>query len=173
MSRYYAGVGSRRIPHHCISYVQTIATTAEEHGIWLRSGAAPGTDKMFESSIVNKSNSQIFLPWENFNGSDSPLFCNTPELNSQADAIAERYHPAYNKLSRESKLLMRRNTFQDLGWDLKSPSLFVACWTPDGAVVGGTAQAIRIAKAYNIPVFNFGKNPDKVIKECIAFMSMC
>lgn len=40
------------------------------------------------------------------------------------------------------------------------PSSFVLCWTPDGEThfptqfTGGTGQAIRIANAFNIPVYN-------------------
>jgi hypothetical protein len=33
-------------------------------------------------------------------------------------------------------------------------SKFVVCWTPGGLLKGGTAQAMRIAHAYGIPVFN-------------------
>lgn len=58
-----------------------------------------------------------------------------------------------------------RNVLQILGqrtpFTLKSKC--VVCWTPDGAdgsstetsiLTGGTGQAIRIAKAYGVPVFN-------------------
>jgi len=48
-----------------------------------------------------------------------------------------------------------------MGVDLKTPVSFVLCWTPDGAETttdpdhtGGTGQAIRIANANAIPVFN-------------------
>jgi hypothetical protein len=49
---------------------------------------------------------------------------------------------------------------QILGDDLKTPVDFVLCWTPDGAETstsystGGTGQAIRLAIANSIPVFN-------------------
>jgi hypothetical protein len=41
-----------------------------------------------------------------------------------------------------------------LGADLASPSRFVIAWTEDGEAVGGTGQAIRIARAHDIPVLN-------------------
>jgi hypothetical protein len=33
---------------------------------------------------------------------------------------------------------------------------FVLCWTPGGKDVGGTAQALRIARHYDIYVCNLG-----------------
>lgn len=38
----------------------------------------------------------------------------------------------------------------------KYHSYFVLCWTKNGKGGGGTGQAIRIAKAYKIPVFDAG-----------------
>ena len=49
---------------------------------------------------------------------------------------------------------MGRNGYQVLGYDLKTPSKFLICWTKDGKETGGTAQAMRIAKDYKIPVYN-------------------
>lgn len=34
------------------------------------------------------------------------------------------------------------------------------CWTKNGSGQGGTGQALRIAKAYNIPIFDAGKFKD-------------
>ena len=56
---------------------------------------------------------------------------------------------------------MARNTYQVLGLDLMSPVDFVICWTPLGRDDGGTGQAIRIANAHNIPVYNT-RNKDAV-----------
>lgn len=49
-----------------------------------------------------------------------------------------------------------RNASQILGWRLDIPSKFVVCWTEGGQLKGGTSQALRMAKFYQIPVFNFG-----------------
>lgn len=49
---------------------------------------------------------------------------------------------------------MSRNSYQVLGENLSSPVDFVVCWTENGGLIGGTAQAIRIAYANKIPVFN-------------------
>lgn len=48
---------------------------------------------------------------------------------------------------------------------LDDPAAFVLCWTPDGSLdgtgsdTGGTGQALRIAAAYDVPVFNL-QRPD-------------
>lgn len=63
-----------------------------------------------------------------------------------------------------ARRLQARNSHQILGWDLNSHSDFVICWTKGGKGNGGTGQAIRIAKDYNIPVFDCGNFRD--VKEC-------
>lgn len=37
-----------------------------------------------------------------------------------------------------------------------TPVSFVVCWTEGGLLKGGTAQALRIATALNIPIINLG-----------------
>ena len=82
------------------------------------------------------------------------------DLISETERIASEVHPAWDKCNEWARGMHSRNCHQILGYDLKSPVDAVICWTPDGAVVGGTATAIRIAMKYNIPVFNLGV-PDK------------
>lgn len=76
------------------------------------------------------------------------------DANAAALHLASLYHPAWNRCSDYAKKLHARNGFQVLGRDLNSPSDFIVCWTKDGKASGGTGQAIRIATAYQIPVFN-------------------
>ena len=119
----------------------------------LRSGGAPGADSMFESSSKRK---EIYLPWKGFNGSDSDLFLESMEekILEKSYSIAKKFHPRWNSLTPAAKKLMCRNTFQILGADLKTPSNFVVCWTPDGKISGGTGQAMRIARNLKIPIYN-------------------
>jgi hypothetical protein len=37
----------------------------------------------------------------------------------------------------------------------------VVCWTSDGKASGGTGQAIRIAKYYEIPTYNLNNKEEK------------
>ena len=78
-------------------------------------------------------------------------------LMDKAMDLASRFHPAWDKLTGPTHRLMARNAFQILGPLLDSPVLFVLCWTPSGKGQGGTGQAIRMANALDIPVFDMGK----------------
>ena len=82
------------------------------------------------------------------------------DLISETERIASEVHPAWDRCNEWARGMHSRNCHQILGYDLQSPVDAVICWTPDGAVVGGTATAIRIAMKYDIPVFNLGV-PDK------------
>lgn len=146
--RYYTGVGSRETPQNILDRFTRLARFLEDYT--LRSGGADGADTAFEIGAAAK---EIFVPWKGFNGNDSKLF----NQKLEAFEIASRHHPAWDKLKDSVKKLMSRNVHQVLGVDLKTPSEFVVCWTPNGEEKGGTALAIRVAKENGIPVFNFGR----------------
>ena len=93
------------------------------------------------------------------------------DLISETERIASEVHPAWDKCNEWARGMHSRNCHQILGYDLQSPVDTVICWTPDGAVVGGTATAIRIALKYNIPVFNLGvKDKDNVLQSIRKFL---
>jgi len=128
-----------------------------------------GADSAFESgadSAVEEGMDvlkEIFLPFERFNGNTSPLFGTTKE----ARLIAKEYHPQWDILSCLGRDFHARNVYQMLGKDLNTPSDFVLCWTPNGAVTGGTGQALRIAKDRGIPILNFATDDDDSISDFI------
>lgn len=161
---FYVGVGSRDTPEdiqHLM--IQVAMILREQQGYILRSGHADGADLAFErgSSGVN----QIWLPWKGFNY-DSPQAQGlvhtghyVPQANWMADKIAAHHHPAWNRCDESARKLHTRNVYQVLGPGLgvvshDTMSKFVVCWTKDGKASGGTGQVLRIAAAYNIPVFN-------------------
>jgi len=78
------------------------------------------------------------------------------DLISETERIASEVHPAWDRCNEWARGMHSRNCHQILGYDLQSPVDAVICWTPDGAVVGGTGTAIRISMKYDIPVFNLG-----------------
>ena len=78
------------------------------------------------------------------------------DLISETERIASEVHPAWDRCNEWARVMHSRNCHQILEYDLQSPVDAVICWTPDGAVVGGTATVIRIAMKYDIPVFNLG-----------------
>ena len=154
---YYAGIGSRETPKEFLDLFTRVAKYLSTKDCVLRSGGAKGSDQAFESGAIHK---EIYLPWKGFEGNNSNLIVK----DERAFEIAEKYHPRWNYLSQGAQKLQARNSHQILGHDLNSPSDFVICWTKGGKGDGGTGQAIRIAKDYNIPVFDCGKYSD--VKEC-------
>ncbi|MOA32601.1 hypothetical protein D3C78_1538370 [compost metagenome] len=92
--------------------------------------------------------------------------------NHAAQEIAANFHPNWHNLKPTVRQMHSRNVGQVLGQDLKTPSSFVLCWTKNGSGSGGTGQALRIAKAYEIPIFDAGKYRDisELKNECKRFL---
>lgn len=154
---YYAGIGSRETSQEFLDLFTRVAKYLSTKDCVLRSGGAKGSDKAFELGATYK---EIYLPWKGFEGNNSNLIVK----DERAFEIAAQYHPRWNYLSQGARLLQARNSHQILGNDLNSPSDFVICWTKGGKGGGGTGQALRIAKDYNIPIFDCGKYMN--VKEC-------
>ena len=153
---FYTGIGARNTPPEILDNMRIIAANLGRKGYTLRSGAAPGAGSAFEKGCLSVGGKmEIFLPWPKFEGryGQGYIVANNPE----AEKIAESFHPAWHKCSKGVKKLHTRNIYQILGADLNTPTGVVICWTPYGKVQGGTGQAIKIAKAYNIKVKNLFK----------------
>jgi hypothetical protein len=150
--KFYCGIGSRTTPEFICRFFTTIAKELSSH-YTLRSGAADGADKAFEDGAG--PNKEIWLPWKNFNKSNSKLLYDIhmcqPILKN---IISEKY---YNYLKRNNSLSLHlRNVHQIYGDFNSGISEFVLCWTNNCEIIGGTATAIKIAKNNNVPVYNFG-----------------
>lgn len=150
--KFYAGIGSRETPALALEGMTLLAADLEQRGYVLRSGGADGADTAFEFGVVDKANKRIYLPWAGFNGCKDGIVCgHSPALRE----LAARYHPTYNLLNPGVKSLHARNVAQVLGYAPEQfRSEFVVCWTKDGLGKGGTGQAIRVAKAFGVPVFD-------------------
>lgn len=151
--RYYAGIGSRETPVEVCDKLVKIAQWLAALGYTLRSGHADGADLAFEAGAAGKA--EIFLPWAGFNAHtrvQGAAF--VVGDRRELDAWVDEYHPAPERLSRGGRACMRRNTCQVLGRDLSTPVDFVVCWARTNGSRGGTGQALRIAEASGIPVFN-------------------
>lgn len=162
----YAGIGSRKTPEPVLKYMRRLAYRLAELGFLLRSGAASGADTAFEDGcFAANGQSEIWLPWKNFNNHLDTIY----KPNREHFHIAKRIHPAWENLARGPRALHSRNIGQILGLDLVSPVDFVVCWTPDGCIcsqdrkstTGGTGTAIAVASDHGIPVFNLA-NPNAV-----------
>lgn len=151
----YTGVGSRSTPADTQVRIVSLAVTLRQWGWTLRSGHAAGADQAFERGALDKAH--VWLPWRGYER-DVPLL--TPHVRHAptdlAYEIAERFHPAWGHLTRGARALHARNVHEVLGPKCDNPSRALVCYTPDGTAKGGTGQAIRIARAYDVPVFDLG-----------------
>jgi hypothetical protein len=146
--KIYSGIGSREAPLDIQARFTKIAKILEKRDYLLRSGGAPGSDKAFERGVLDPYRKEIWRPGD----------C-TPE----AEEMASRIHPAWDKCNSYVRKLHGRNCFQILGKGLDLPSQFVVTWTPGGAQVGGTRTALVLAEQWKIPTYNFFKIEERAL----------
>jgi hypothetical protein len=154
--RVYAGIGSRRTPPAILQLMELTAEVLADEGWTLRSGHAEGADQAFERGAGRRA--EVYLPWPSFGGPellDADVIVDRP--TSAARNIASQHHPRWAGLSRGAQLLHARNVHQVLGRDCNQPACFVLCWTPGATGSGGTGQAIRIARAHDVPVYDLAR----------------
>lgn len=170
-ARAFAGVGSRKTPAPILAQMTDIARALTQAGFTLRSGGAPGADSAFAQGAAPESR-QIFLPKDGHNAQhtarDPSLVVPGPDQLARMKRIAATVHPAWSRCSPYARALHARNVAILIGAEPSEPDPVraVVCWTPGAALVGGTAMAIRIAAAYQIPVYNLarpGLSPTAVI----------
>lgn len=139
MIDYYAGIGARRTPLRILRQMSELALSLRYRGFTLRSGGATGADSAFATGAHGMS--AIFVEAD---GARYP----------EAMRHAAQFHPKWDLLGPVSKALHARNSLIMLGTNLDAPVRFVVCWTPHGNIAGGTGQAMRIALALGIPIYN-------------------
>lgn len=141
MAKYYAGVGARLTPQPILDMMSEVSKYLESEGYILRSGGAKGADTAFAKNI-HPDNKEIY---------------EAKDYTFDAVVHARMHHPNWQSVSAYGRLLHARNSIVVLGKDLSTPVDFVLCWTNKGQETqGGTSQTIRVARANNIPVINFG-----------------
>lgn len=153
----YAGIGSRETPPDVLHAMNQVGQYLGTLGWTLRSGGAGGADTAFEQGcdLVNGPK-EIFIPWNGFSGRRKHERGVITGHSAEAEAIAQRFHPNWNACSQGARALHSRNVSQVLGVNLNEPSDVVICWTKGASGTGGTGQALRMAKHYNIPIFDLG-----------------
>lgn len=158
-TRFYAGIGSRETPEEILIEMTKLGRIFETCGLTLRSGNAEGADQAFASGV--ESNAQIWLPWDHFQKDFRKMkprhdYKVISSHDKEAFQSVIEFHPNANNLSEFGCLFMARNYRQVIG--LGEPnSEFIVAWTEGGLVRGGTGQALRIAKKYNIDIINMYK----------------
>lgn len=153
-----AGIGARATPMEILMQIEQVGLMLAIRGIKGRSGGAAGADTAFERGmkVINPALIQVFpghvghyLAWQEH---------------------AARFHPNWDACDENTRKLHARNSAIMCGpspLSRSEPVDAVVCWTPGGAITGGTGQSLRIAAAYNIPVFNLAVTPVD------AFWSWC
>ena len=93
------------------------------------------------------------------------------DLIGETERLASEVHPAWDRCNDWARGMHSRNCHQILGYDLQSPVDAVICWTPDGAVVGGTATALKLSMKAGIPIFNLGvSDKESVLNDIKNFL---
>lgn len=153
----YAGIGSRETPSNVLGDMADFAHYVARMGYILRSGAAPGADSAFERGCDQANGAkEIYIPWNGFSNryltDRGVITFNDP----RSEKIAAQFHPNWGACSHGARALHSRNVAQILGENLDTPADFVVCWTKGATGAGGTGQALRIARHFNIPIFDLG-----------------
>jgi len=166
MSRCYAGVGPRRVPSDIFHYMSRLAYRLQKLNFILRTGGAPGANHAFSRSVPYGPLKEVYLPWAGFNNNQSQL----NKYDNLAFELAEKYHPAWDKLNHSAQKIMACNVAQVLGKYLNDPVQFVVTWTQDGVEdhnttprTGESGQIIRLAYDRGIPIFNLANGRSRMV----------
>jgi hypothetical protein len=169
MRGYYTGIGSRRTPSDVCDVIHEVASKLAR-GDWVcRTGGADGADMAFSEGVLygldgGYQGLDVYLPWPDFNGwSDRDHGVMRSEPQAEAFEIAARHHPVWDRLGPADRALHARNVHEVLGYDVMQPdpSKFLICWTPGASGAGGTGQALRIAIAYQVPIFDLARGSNR------------
>jgi len=182
MARIIAGIGSRKTPPEILLQMEELGALCRELGVWVRSGHAPGADYAFEKGALDKA--LVYLPFPNFNSQNKLLTKQVVSLppaegknwrkGPDTSAVMRAYHTIItlfkekfiDGMDRQHYYASYFAVFGSSGADI--PVDAVVCWAPVdgyGMAKGGTGQAVRIANAAGIPVFNLFKTDVGEVEE--------
>lgn len=159
----YVITGNAAAPKEIMEQMKRIATELEEFGYTIRTGGMEGPDDYLENCVKDN---ELYIPWKKFNKKPeeiTKLYFNSPE----SLAIAKMFHPTFDGLHFSVQAFLAKNARMVLGDKLKSPAMFIICWSEDAiesgllrtARTGNMGHVLAIAQAMKIPVFNLAK-PD-------------
>ncbi len=166
----YAGIGSRETPQPALDFMRKCAKEWAQKEWTLRSGGAEGADLAFENGAIDGGGPlEIFykdrlrVGYSDKESEDrlgkfgqTNVYPYNIAHYDKAMEIAEHYHPNWGACKPFARRLHARNSFIILGSTLDNPVELVVCWTEGAKLKGGTAQGLRIALDYGIPIANLG-----------------
>ena len=155
----YACTANEDAPPEIKNKFIEIVKMLENNGYTLRTGGMEGVEEIVENSVTKK---EVHLPWREFAGKQSRFTFNS----DRAYAIAKKYHPTFDGLSKGVKCFLAKNARLVLGNNMTSPALFLLTWTEDGATssrdrtarTGFAGHPIAIAAGIGIPVINLARS---------------
>lgn len=158
----YVVISNKEVPPNVVESVSRIVKTLEGLGFILRMDGMEGLAAATEN-IPAPDNRELHLPWKGFDNKESKFTYNSDE----AKALAKLFHPGYDTLKPAVQSFLAKNVRLAMGDRLKSPALFMICWSEDGAEnslqktikSGNIGHIIGIMSSLHAPIFNFGK-PD-------------
>jgi len=161
----YAALGNREIGEMRYNFGEIAGSLAKKE-YTLRTNGTLGTSQAFiDGAGIRK---EIFLPWWKFNGLtyNSPAIpreayhiaeiCWEPEIVKNGEVIATADWP---RLKRPTKKIMASNVLALLGEKLNSPVKFLITYY-EGEADGSTIHVAKIAKKYDIPIYNLANLED-------------
>ena len=158
--KMYAGIGTRKTPSHIIDIMYKTAIILSINGFVCNTGAAKGAEQIFAKGAVSGNGLvNLMLPWPSYEKKwiDNLIKLHPEKVlkwllaKSNKEAFESvRLHPSYTTLSQAVIKLHARNFM------ILKKAQFVVCYTPGGKEIGGTGQAIRIAKSLDIIIYNLG-----------------
>lgn len=169
---YWTGIGSRETPEDILRLMTILGKTLTDFGWVLRSGGAQGADTAFYegcklSENFERAKSMVYISWNGMKSGDTKLWHN-PALGlydatryptwEEANQIALKTRGSFERLGKGGIAHHTRNVFQIQGHHLDTLSKFVICWAipvgKTGAVKGGTATAVKLARQCKVEVIN-------------------
>ncbi len=147
--RIYTGMGARNPKNTIKEVIEYIAATLAEKDFILYSGGSPGCQVCFEKGCDKKNGMKnIFIPWKDYNNSNSPLISWGRKLTSATEPLVNDW----KRMAPEVRYLHIRNTQMLLGYNLDKPSKLIICWFPYLSYEYGTI--VNYANLFHIPIFN-------------------
>lgn len=146
-------IGTRNPTEGQYAYIRMLALSLVGQGVEVATGNADGIDNAAVTGAcqINPRKLWVYLPWATYNSQyieDYPEIHVLTYLSKAALTSVDIFHPYAKKLTEGARKLHARNY-----GIIKEPTVdaVIACPSEKG---GGTAQGMRIAKAFDIPLFD-------------------
>lgn len=173
LNGYYTGIGSRETPIDTQHLMTEIAMRLRAEGWTLRTGSVSRADKSYQ--IAAGENKEIYVPWDNFNSSQTGISSLTEESSRMAHDIWKfrekkglvptegSISGKWEELHPGTKAMLAKAMCMLLGRNLNTPSDMVICWTPGAKIVGISSHVICLAIFKHIPVFNLAEYETEIV----------